>query len=375
VPPISFPITLPLILIAIAGLVTFILLIMALIGVSRSRPSNDPNDDPRCGACGCIIAHPKDGICPTCRSSLALVGLVLPFSKKRTTSWTGRQAFFKVTAFPLALWTLFITGLAIGGTYAIDQWALPYVWQTTSTVNARPRSSGCQSIHISTLEEYHANGRAQFETPSAIKTSRLELKTDTASHVLNVDLLAPFFSYNDSTGKLITHDRLPVKGDLIAFMQAADIPLDANSTWEAGVIATMLTNLAPSETLVISSRDPRRISKLDTTRIAFNGGQWKATIPLTNLSMSVSPAIWLLGFIFIIWKQRNRRAQVAAELLKPPLPPIAADPLANVDGDAVGGWDITPDSTTPFAPQRSVPQLATPAAFKSPGQPVTLKRT
>src|SRR6185436_8692795 len=165
------------ILVGISGFLAFIFLVMALTGALRSRPSGDPNDDPRCGACGCILAHPADGVCPTCRSPLAAVGMVLPFSNKRTTGWTSRQAFFKITAFPLALWTLFITGLAVGGTYAIDQWLLPYTWQTNSNLHARPRSSACQSIVISTLEEYHARGRAQFEFPSATKTARIELKT------------------------------------------------------------------------------------------------------------------------------------------------------------------------------------------------------
>src|SRR5213595_3151950 len=93
--------------------------------------------------------------------------------------WTARQAFYKVSALHLALWTLGITGLAVGGTYAIDQWVLPYTWQSTSIVHARPRSRGCQEITISTLEEYRAHGRAQFESPSATKTTRLELKTET----------------------------------------------------------------------------------------------------------------------------------------------------------------------------------------------------
>src|SRR4051812_41950175 len=100
------PLTLPLILIALPGLVAVLLLMMAALGALRSRRSSDPNDDPRCGACGCIVAKPGQKICATCGSSLPMVGLVLPFSKRRTHSWTARQAFFKVSALPLALWTI-----------------------------------------------------------------------------------------------------------------------------------------------------------------------------------------------------------------------------------------------------------------------------
>src|SRR4051812_48304448 len=103
------PITLPLILIALAGLVTVVLLLMAAKGALGARKSSDPNDDPRCGACGCIIARPKEKICPTCGTVLAAVGLVLPFSKRRTESWTGWAAFFRVSAFPLAMWTVGMT--------------------------------------------------------------------------------------------------------------------------------------------------------------------------------------------------------------------------------------------------------------------------
>jgi len=351
---IPIPITLPLILIALAGFLAFVLLIMAALGAARSRPSTDPNDDPRCGACGCIIAHPKDGICPTCRSSLPTVGLVLPFSKKRTTSWTSRQAFFKVSAFPLALWTLFITGLAVGATYAIDQCILPYTWQTTSTLHARPRSSAIEEIVISTLEEYHAHGRAQFDSPAATKTARIEFKTDSASQTLDIDLLAPSFSYLDAAGKPITHNGLPAKNDLLAFMRDNSLTIDPGATQDAGVIAAMLAKLAPGANL-IGSGEVRSSSNLTT--ISLNGGQWKSTIPLQTLSMSTSPAAWFFGFILIIWKQRTRRARLAADLLKPPLPPIASDPLANADGDAVGGWDITPDSQHPFRTQPFPPQL------------------
>src|SRR5216110_2994921 len=100
---------------ALAGVVAAVLLIMAAMGM-RSKHVSDPNDDPRCGACGCIIARPKEKICPTCGTVLAAVGLVLPFSKRRTESYTGRQAFFRVSAFPLALWTVCIAGLAALGT-------------------------------------------------------------------------------------------------------------------------------------------------------------------------------------------------------------------------------------------------------------------
>jgi len=272
-------------------------------------------------------------------------------------SWTARQAFFKVTAFPLALWTLGIAGLAIAATLAIDQWILPYVWQTTSAIHARPRSSGYQSIIISTLEEYRANGRAQFDSPNATRTTRLELKTDTASHVLDVDLLAPSFNFTDATGKLITYDRLPTKADVIAFMRDSDIPLDSNAAQDAGVIAAMLSNLAPSETLVISSRDPRVVSKLDTTQIVFSGGQWKPAIALKPLAMSISSGLWLFGFISIIWRQRQRRAQIAAALLAPPLPTPSHAQMAISDDDATGGWDITPDAQTPFRTQPFPPQL------------------
>src|SRR5882762_7242821 len=218
-------ISLPLILISFAGLVAFVLLIMAAMGALRSRKSFDPNDDPRCGACGCIVADRRKRICATCGSSIPMVGLVLPFSKKRTPSWTARQAFFKISALPLALWTIGIIGLAIGGTMAIDQWVLPYAWQSTSVVHARPRSRGCQEIIISTLEEYLARGRGQFGAPSAAKTMQLELKTD-ASHVLDVDLLNPSFGFSDAAEKLVTQNRLPTKADVTSFMHASGIPID-----------------------------------------------------------------------------------------------------------------------------------------------------
>jgi hypothetical protein len=348
------PIPLPLMLISFAGLLVLLFLIMALMGVARSRNTNDPNDDPRCGACGCIIADPTRLICPTCGSSISAVGLVLPFSKRRTSSWTTRQAFFKVTALPLALWTLFIVGLAVGGTYVIDQWLLPYIWQTTSTVHARPRSRDCQAITISTLQEYYARGRAQFGSPSAIKTTRLELKTDTGSHVLEVDLLGPAFAFTDATGKLVMNDRLPTSTDLTAFMLSSGIPIDSNATQEAGIIAAMLSNIAPQETLVISSRDARSAPKLDTTQIVFNGGQWKTAIPLQTLATYISPGLWFIGFIFIIWRQRRRRGQLAAALLAPPLPTL---PPVIPEDDAIGGWDITVDGENPFQNRPSPPRL------------------
>src|SRR5436190_22346589 len=103
-------------------------------------------------------------------------------------------------------------------------------------------------------------------------------------------------------------------------MRDSDIPINSNATQEAGVIASMLSNLAPSETLVISSRDPRVVSKLDTTQIVFSGGQWKPAIAIKPLAMSISSGLWLFGFILIIWRQRRHRASVAAALLAPPLP-------------------------------------------------------
>src|SRR6185295_3431554 len=276
----------------------FIFLVMALTGALRSRPSGDPNDDPRCGACGCILAHPADGVCPTCRSPLAAVGMVLPFSNKRTTGWTSRQAFFKITALPLALWTLFITGLAVGGTYAIDQWLLPYTWQTNSNLRARPRSSACQSIVISTLEEYHARGRAQFESPSATKTARIELKTSDAAHILDIDLLAPSHSFINSSQKQINNDRLPTKADLLDFMRESGLPTDAGAAQDATILANLLAKLAPGNNTIGTSREPRSASNLTT--ISLNGGQWKTAIPLQTISMFAAPALWLIGLIFII---------------------------------------------------------------------------
>src|SRR5687768_8356805 len=210
----SYP---PLILVALAALAVFVLLILALLGAFRSKPSSSPEHDPRCGACGCIVANPKDTICPTCRCSIPLVGLVIPFSKQRTSSWTARQAFRKVTARPPALWTLVITGLTVGGTMAIDQWILPYVWRTTSTVHARPRSIACDAIILETVEEYRAMGRAQFDSPSGSKTARLDFQTSSGSNVMNLDLFAPSFSFTDA-GKRVTRDGLPTQNDLIAFM-------------------------------------------------------------------------------------------------------------------------------------------------------------
>jgi len=365
----------PLILIALAGLVSFVLLIMAALGAARSRPSTDPNDDPRCGACGCIVADRSRINCATCGSTLAAVGLVLPFSKKRTASWTARQAFFKVSALRLALWTILITGLAVGGTMAIDQWVLPYVWQSTSIVRARPRSRGCQEIIISTLEEYHAHGKAQVESPSASKTTRLELKTETASYVLDVDLLAPSHAFSDASGKLVRHDRLPTKADVTALMLTAGIPIDSSATHEAGIIAGMLSNFAPHETMVISSRDRRGASatNLDTTQIVFSGGQWKPTIALLPPAMYISSGLWFLGFISIIWRQRKRRRQLAAALLAPPL--VTAPQAGHSDEE--GGWEITVDGQDPFQAARKAPQL--PAASPRPAprpldRPVSLKK-
>src|SRR5438045_9665545 len=97
------------VLIALAGLLVLVLLIMAAMG-ARSKKVSDPNDDPRCGACGCIVANLKERICPTCGSGLRAVGMVLPFSKRRTSSWTARQAFFRISALPLALWTCAVVG-------------------------------------------------------------------------------------------------------------------------------------------------------------------------------------------------------------------------------------------------------------------------
>ncbi|HEV8292087.1 MAG TPA: hypothetical protein VGP94_09190, partial [Tepidisphaeraceae bacterium] len=152
------------------------------------------------------------------------------------------------------------------------------------------------------------------------------------------------------------HDRLPTKANVIAFMRDSDISINAIATQEAGVIASMLSNLAPSETLVISSRDPRVVSKLDTTQIVFSGGQWKAAVELTPLSMSISSGLWLFGFICIIWGQRKRRAQIVAALLAPPVLSTPSDPLALSDGDAAGGWEITVDES-PFPTHRPPPQL------------------
>jgi hypothetical protein len=367
------PISPPLILIALAALLVLVLLIMALLGAVRSKPSSSPENDPRCGACGCIVANPKDTICPTCRCSIPLVGLVIPFSKQRTSSWTSRQAFRKVTALPLALWTLVITSLAVGGTMAIDQWILPYVWRTTSTVHARPRSNGYQAITLETVEEYRAAGRAQFESPTGSKTARLDFQTDTGSHVLNLDLFAPSFNFTDPAGKLIKHDRLPAQNDLIAFMRSSGIRIDSSATQEASSIATMLSKLAPSETLVISTKDPRFASSLDTIRISFNGGQWKAAFPLTTPSMWISSGLWLFGFILIIWRQRKRRAQLAAALLASPIITQLPIPTDRTDGDAAGGWDITVDAAPPFELQHSPQATANTAAlarrFPGPASP------
>jgi hypothetical protein len=38
--------------------------------------------------------------------------------------WTGRQTFFKITALPLALWTILIVAAAIGATFAWEALAL-----------------------------------------------------------------------------------------------------------------------------------------------------------------------------------------------------------------------------------------------------------
>src|SRR5688572_3842236 len=203
--PTSLQLSLPLILIAFAGLLVLIFLIMALMGATGSKPVSGPENDPRCGACGCIVANPTDFVCSTCRSPLSSVGLVIPFSKRRTSRWTARQAFRKVSALPLALWTLSITGLAIGGTMAIDQWILPYVWRITSTVHARPRSSGCQAIVIEVLEEYRARGLAQLDAPAGIKTALIDFQTEGGSHVLSIDLFAPSFRFTDAAGTRTKH--------------------------------------------------------------------------------------------------------------------------------------------------------------------------
>jgi hypothetical protein len=333
------PSSLPLLLVSLSGLLAFFLLIMAALGAARSKSTPDPDNDPRCGACGCIVPDPQQHICSTCGSSLPAVGLVLPFSKHRTTSWTGRQAFFKVTALPLALWTILLVGAAVGATFAIDQWLLPYVWESTSTLQARPRSRGCQSITISTLEEYHARGHAQFDSPQASKTTRVEFKTNDASHILDIDLLAPSYSFTDTSAKRITGDRVPTKTDLLNFMRETGLPTDAGANQDAAILATMLAKLAPGQNTVGSSRENRPSSNLTT--LTLNGGQWKTTIPLQTLALWISPTLWFLGFILIIYLQRHRRAELKTTLLTPPLP-VPANPL-HADPDSVGGWDITLD--------------------------------
>ena len=156
-------------------------------------------------------------------------------------------------------------------------------------------------------------------------------------------MLAASFSYSDAAGKPITHNGLPAKNDLLSFMRDRGLAIDPGATQDAGIIANMLAKLAPGANL-IGSGEVRSSSNLTT--ISLNGGQWKSTIPLQTLSMSISPAAWFLGLVLIIYRQRNRRAKLAAALLTPPI----TTPPAQREGDDIGGWDITLDADA-FGPQ------------------------
>jgi hypothetical protein len=118
----------------------------------------------------------------------------------------------------------------------------------------------------------------------------------------------------------------------------------------------MLAKLAPGQNTVGSSPENRTSSNLTT--LTLNGGQWKTAIPLQTLALWISPTLWFLGFILIIWLQRHRRAEVKSALLTPPLP-LPANPL-HADPDAIGGWDITL-TENPFPPQRPTLQPPRPA--------------
>jgi hypothetical protein len=308
-------------LISLLFLVVMLVLIFSAAASVMGRERPVQQEEPTCGGCGYIVKNMAEPVCAVCHSEFHIVGIHMPPPPAGNSAAAAWLAFRRVSGLSLGVWTILIGGIALGFTVVAGEHYWPYYSESTTHLEARPKSTGYDSVLISTTQRLRARGRTQQGEPVTLsKSVVVDLRTAKGTRTLEADLLAPSLTYIDAGGTTITAAVLPTKETILELMKSSGIKIDRQEALEAAAIAKLVAD--PATVDEYSVTDSNSTSSLPLSIISNNldGGGWEAPMALPTVAIPSAAVIWLMGVALISFSQRGRRAALREQILAAAIP-------------------------------------------------------